>query len=315
VAVALVLVRQRRCLTVLALRTAMIRCVSWMEWLKALDWSHWDNVLSATVGVTVLVGIAWAAIKFVLNPLADWLGRRRAQAKRLDQLACGSSVEFVESLFGVAQFISSEDGRQQRTYRQPGAWVMIEIVDNYVYAFSITVTSRWLHYSTKRLTFGLLNVKLGKSKFGPSGVGYEGERLWIGARRSGYLRRYYFGNPGGYQYYWLSYNMSGVGVFSRGDTDSMFVETGPFCSDPESPNRYNYEPALDASGTTINTLTVLSPEGSVDQLTARHVLGPDEDRVRLASTIRPAGGTLRTWYYLKRYRLRQAFQKLKPKRQ
>jgi hypothetical protein len=78
----------------------------WLHWFGALDWSHLDNVVSSIVGVLGLTGIAWATVRFVLNPLASRLGRRRAQAKLLDQLACGSSIAYVESLFGAAQFIT-----------------------------------------------------------------------------------------------------------------------------------------------------------------------------------------------------------------
>jgi hypothetical protein len=130
----------------------------WLDWLKSLDWSHLDNVLSSIVGVTVLAGIAWAAIKFVWNPLFDplfdWLTRRRRQAKLLDQLACGSSVAYVESLFGAAQFIAYANDREQRTYHLRGAWAMIEIDKARVIAFSITITKRRMYYNTKRLTRG-----------------------------------------------------------------------------------------------------------------------------------------------------------------
>lgn len=107
----------------------------WLQWFSALDWSHLDNVLSSIVGVTVLTGIAWAAIKFGWNPLSERLGRRHTQAKLLDKLACGSSVEYVESLFGAAQFITYANEREQRTYHLRGAWVMIEIEDARVIAF------------------------------------------------------------------------------------------------------------------------------------------------------------------------------------
>jgi hypothetical protein len=185
--------------------------IEWLDWLKALDWSHLDNVLSSIVGATVMAGIVWAAIRFVWNPLFERLGRRRAQAKLLDQLACLSSVDYIESLLGAAQFITYADEREQRTYHLPGAWVMVELKDARVVAFSITITKRRMYYNTKRLTFGFLKVKLGKDKFGDHGIGYGGERLWIGAYRRGYLRTYDFRRSDAYQRFWLSHNMSGVG--------------------------------------------------------------------------------------------------------
>jgi hypothetical protein len=189
---------------------------------------------------------------------------------------------------------------------------MVELVGNAVIAFTITITSRWMLYKTTKLTFGFLKVKLGKSKFGEHGIGYSGERYWIGARRVGYQRTYGYGNPGGYQRYWLSYNMSGVGVFVLPKDELMFLERGSFCADVHSPARSDIDNGIDASGITINTLTVLSPEGPEDQFLARHTLGPDESRVRLAKSIKqPTGrtrmGDLQANWNLGKYRVKSAF--------
>jgi hypothetical protein len=283
----------------------------WLQWFSAVDWSHLDNVLSSIVGVTVLTGIGWAGVKFGWNPLSERLGRRRAQAKLLDQLACGSSVAYVESLFGAAQFLSIEDDREQRTYQLPGGWVMVELHGNAVIAFSITITKRRMRYSTKRLTFRFLKTDLGKSKYAEHGIGYDGERYWIGARRVGYQRTYAFGNPGGYQRYWLSYNMSGVGAFSLPQGEPAFVERGSFVADVNSPARSDLTQGIDASEITINTLTVLSPEGPESEFLARHTLGPDESRVRLAQSIKqPTGRTLlgdvKAKWYLTKQRAKSA---------
>ena len=295
-------------------RGAIIRHVSFdwfrlLDWLRSLDWLHLDAVFGALASATVLAGIVWAAIQFIWKPLFEWLGRRRAQAKLLDKLACGSSVEFVESLFGVAQFISTEDRREQRTYRLRGAWVMIEIENDSVYAFSITVTSRWMHYKIKRLTFGFLRVKLGKTKFGDHSIGFNGERYWGGARRNGYLRNYTFGNPGGYQNYWLSHNMSGAGVLTPPkDETGMLVETGVFCADIEAPNRFNLANGIDASGITINTCW----DRRVQSSSSRPVTfsGPDESRVRLALNIKhPTSRTQWQQLQVRSFRARYALGK------
>ena len=158
-------------------------------------------------------------------------------------------------------------------------------------SFSITVTNRWMQYNIKRLTFGYLDYKLGKDKFGGHGIGYQGERFWIGARRVGYMRCYYLGNPAAYQYYWLSYNMSGVGVLSVPDSAPGLVERGVFCPSLATRIKSGWRWCR-CIWHPVNTLTVLHPEGPVDEFNARHVLGPDESRVRLAPTIRlPTGRT------------------------
>ena len=136
----------------------------WLHWLGALDWSQLNNVVSSIVGVLGLTGIAWATIKFGLNPLAAWLGRRRAQSKLLDQLACGSSVAYVESLFGAAQFITYENEREQRTYHLRSAWVMIEIADARVIAFSITADL--LRHIVQVDTNGILTYDMGDNLAG-----------------------------------------------------------------------------------------------------------------------------------------------------
>lgn len=264
------------------------------NWFAGLDWSRLDNIFSAIAGVTVLVGIAWAAVRFVFDPLSAWLNRRGAQAKLLDQLSCLSSVQFVESLFGPAKFITFENEREQRTYRLHGAWVMVELKDARVVAFSITVTNRRMYYKTKRLTMGFLKIKLGKDSFGDHESGYDGERLWIGAYRYGYLRTYDFRRSGGYQRFWLSHNMSGAGSFAvvdpSGDKDDVLhtYETGQLRG-AHSQHR-SMEPGLDASGTRINTLTVMHQDAGVPEsdFLARDIHGIDEARALLASsTVKP----------------------------
>jgi hypothetical protein len=274
--------------------------------------------LGAGAATAALLTLAWGTVKGGGKLMWAVFGRRRAQARLLDQLACGSSVDYVESLFGVAQFITFEDEREQRTYHLPGAWVMVELNKRAVIAYSITITSRRMSYSIKRLTFGLQKVKLGKDKFGDHGIGYRGERLWIGAHRFGYTRCYYYGNPAGYQYYWLSYNMSGVGVLSASEATPGLIERGVFAAQLSSPDSITDGDGVDASGITVNTLTVLHPEGPVDQFNSRHILGPDEARVRLASTIRPPSDmSLRTRLRNRRFRMRlsakRALERIMPK--
>lgn len=161
-----------------------------------------------------------------------------------------------------------------------------------------------------------MKVKLGKHKFGEARIGFDSERLWIGAHRRGYLRRYYFGNPAGYQYYWLSYNMAGAGRLSEHMFTPGQVGRGVPCPDVNSPDARAAAEPIDSSGITVNTLTVLSPEATQEvlaQFTSRDVLGADEATVRLASTIRPPSDlTLRSRLRARRLRaqlaIKQAWQ-------
>ena len=76
---------------------------------------------------------------------------------------------------------------EKRLYRLPGAWVAIEVQPDepVVAAFSITITDNSMYYSTKKLSFDYLDIKLGKDTFGDlKGYGAErepyGEELSIG---------------------------------------------------------------------------------------------------------------------------------------
>ncbi|GAA2794965.1 ETEC_3214 domain-containing protein [Mycolicibacterium pallens] len=279
----------------------------WLHWLGALDWSQLNNVVSSIVGVLGLTGIAWATIRFGLNPLAAWLGRRRAQSKLLDQLACGSSVAFVESLFGAAQFITYENEREQRTYHLRGAWVMIEIADARVIAFSITITNRRIYYNTKRLTRGFIDMNLGRDTFSEQEKFCDGEQYWMAAYRWGYARTYYLGRPGAYLRFIVSHNMSGTGDLSSSTSlPSGEIKSGAFSE--------NYEPfrlTVPATDVTANTLTVIHPEAPSREFLARNIHGPDESHVKMATAIRPPDNrTIRTRLAYRRYQLKQGTKKM-----
>lgn len=165
--------------------------------------------------------------------------------------------------------------------------MLIDIKDDAVLAFSITISNPRMHYGTKRLTFGFLKVKLGKSKFSERDGEFSGERYSIGGRDFGYQRHYFFGNPGGYQDYWLSYNRCGAGVFSGpGSEGGMFRESGSLCRGSDGSSPFGSGDAIDASGITVNTLTVLGLTGSRDDFLRRYRLGPEETTLRLAQSIK-----------------------------
>ncbi|WP_131807619.1 ETEC_3214 domain-containing protein [Mycolicibacterium wolinskyi] len=255
-----------------------IHPTGWWDWLAALDWSKSDNVLSSIVGVTVLAGIAWAAIRYIFNPLAACLGRRRAQSKLLDQLACGCSVAYVESLLGASMFTGRlANDRETRTYRLPGAWVIIEIRKGAVFSYSITITNAKMHYNTRQLTFGCLDVDLGRDKFKPPEQYCEGEHYWVAVRlRHGYERYYNFREAGEMQHYWLSHNAAGVGEFGflAGYPD---IARGLY----RSVHDQSQADPIDSTAVTVNTLSVTTPEVLSSDLPHAYV-AIDEAQIRLA---------------------------------
>ena len=90
----------------------------------------WDSVAAGlgagAAGATVLSAV-WGMGQLTRKQWDRTIGRRRAQSRILDQLACGSSLEFVESLLGLPQFLEKIDGREQRIYRLAGSWVVVEL--------------------------------------------------------------------------------------------------------------------------------------------------------------------------------------------
>src|SRR6185312_6970424 len=109
-------------------RSAKISDCSAIIHAVSLDWSQINTGLGAGASAAALLTLAWAIGKGLRTLWRVTFGRRRGQAKLLDQLACGSSIEFLESKFGVAQFITQQQqGFEQRIYRLPGAWVLLEL--------------------------------------------------------------------------------------------------------------------------------------------------------------------------------------------
>lgn len=285
------------------------------NWFFALDWSRLDNIFSALAAMAALVGIIWAAFRFVVRPLwrLIWkrLRRRPAQAKLLDKLVCGSSVEYVESMFGNAHLVTFVDEREQRTYHLRGAWVMVEIENGRVIAFSITITDRDMAYNTKNLTRGFLDFDLGRDKFPEHDLHCDGEQVWIGAYRRGYARTYYMGRPAAYLRFVVSHNMAGTGDFDSGEPISGHViASGQF-----SPTYgQSYEPFAEpirGNGITANTLTVIHPDAPDREFLSRDVHGPDESHMGLATSIRPPDNrTIRTRLAVGLYQMKNALRKL-----
>ncbi|MDX1885824.1 ETEC_3214 domain-containing protein [Mycolicibacterium sp. 120270] len=238
------------------------------------DTSAWD-LLSLGLGIGASAAAVIAAIWGLWQLGKKWwdrsFGRRHAQARILDQLACTVSMEFAESLLGVPLLITHPyvDDREERTYRLPGAWVSIEPRGGAVHLFSITITDPKMFYNIDKLTFGILKLKLGKETFAQVDNNlHDGENQWLGARLAGYIRHYYLGNPGGYQQYWLSFNQVGAGAHP-----SIWgqYQSGIYGNQGASPP--------DPATITANTLTVSI--GSVEEVKERLVFGPHNDQLRL----------------------------------
>ena len=242
-------------------------------------WGPVATGLSAGAGAAVLLSTFAGSTRACRRLWNRTIGQRRTQMEVLNQLACGSSIKYIESLFGIPQFVSDEDLRRQQIYRLTGGWLLIEVEEEAVASYSITITDPKMRYPTETLTFGQLDVILGTSTFAEIRTSESGQRSWCGARRYGHIQHYHFGNPGGYQNYWLSYNMCGAGSIPTDFRSASEYKSGTYGNQGET----NPSTARLA----INTLTVLGPINKdaqiLHQLLNREVLGPDHDTVRLAS--------------------------------
>ncbi|MGW6035608.1 ETEC_3214 domain-containing protein [Gordonia terrae] len=180
--------------------------------------------------------------------------------------------------------LSTEKKQIQRhlIHRLRAAWVTTEFHEDALIAFSVTITDPSMHYRIDRQTHGLIRGRLGKDAV--DGISTEGSPqgvfAWLGARSTGYIEHYYFGNPGGYQQYWLSSNPIGAGQMtlpppSEYRTGTYASRGGPQPSTTESPNRAEI-PA--------NTITVLGPNApseAVGDMLNRWTHGAENDVVRL----------------------------------
>ncbi|MFT4042893.1 MAG: hypothetical protein QM673_07015 [Gordonia sp. (in: high G+C Gram-positive bacteria)] len=237
------------------------------------------SVLPLAAATATIVAALFAGGRAITTIWNRTVGGRRLQSACLNQLACGTSSRFVDQLLGTPKFLGHRDTREERLYRLAGAWVATELIDDAVMAFTITVTDPKMHFSTSKITFGNINIDLGRDKFNvlPAQTIQmrSGQRAWVGARRYGYLQHYYFGNPGSYQDYWLSFNQCGAGNWNS-TIGSVNFSDGNYGDNGECDNS--------VLALTINSLTVLGPQRPADtdnQFNRRDVLGPDEDTVRL----------------------------------
>jgi hypothetical protein len=235
----------------------------------------WD-VLSLGLGVgssaAAVTAALWGVWKLSRRVWDHTIGRRRAQAAILDQLACTVSQAYIESLLGVPRFIANPGADlEERIYRLPGAWVAIQFKGTAVHLFSITITDADMWYRTGGMTLGVIDLKLGQDTFALAREGFDGEQLWIGNRQAGYYRHYHFGGAGGgHQHFWLSFNAVGAGNFDR--------VAGPFSSGIYGDQG---DTVPDSTKITANTLTILSPFGSIEDVHGRDLFGPHIETMNL----------------------------------
>lgn len=260
----------------------------------------------ASLPTDLAVGASAAAILAAAAGVYRWslswyrrtIGSRRDISHRLNQLAAGVTIRWAEERLGAPAFVRGVDlgataGRQAVTeliYRTRHAWVQVLADrDGAVVRFSITVTDPKFAFNTRDLTMNHLAVKLGRDHFADIRQSFgepRGYSLRVGAHNHEYSEAYYFGNPGNYQYYTLSYNDIGTGTFdtTTGGGPSWCQEgvlkfNGPPRSEhPVFDPHASYAAEFRAK-TTINTLTILGPTRVIPDLAEPR--GPSSNHVRV----------------------------------
>lgn len=231
------------------------------------------------------------------------VGSRRRLSKRLNQLAAGVTLQWVEDRLGGPAFVrefrplgsTGKLGPRELMYRDRHAWVQV-LADEHeaVIRFSITVTDPRFRFQISDLTFGHLTAKLGNTSFSGarSRLEQQGRSLRIGAHNFEYAEAYWFGNPGNYQWYVLSHNDMGTGDFdfSVGGRGQSWFQDGFLRSEDADSPEFDFlgeEAARFRAKTAINTLTVLGPwrtnfqAGESVSMSLAEPRGPDSNLVRV----------------------------------
>lgn len=251
------------------------------DWLASLL-SSGDSLIAIVIGLGVILSVVtklpsrvWHRTRF---------HKRRAQAATLDKLEIGRPLETVESALGQPHLISrayhSENGQpiEERIYRLPGAWVIVQAPTGVVEAYSITITDARMFYDIGPATLGSVPVRLGRDTFADAPPS-DDETLEIYAKLSTFVRFYDFGcNAAGNQYLWLAYNHLGAGTFDGGFEShgtGRFAEINGRCG--SNGNRYGTPP--DYARITANTFTSANFDNH-DRMLRRGYYGPHPDEVR-----------------------------------
>lgn len=243
----------------------------------------WDIIGTALTIAAAAVPVAAAVFGLVRATRKAWnytLGQRRNQQAMLNRLAAQSTRTYVDDLLGNSQFLQVREQFEIHYYRLAGCWVCVWYSDDQVAAFAITITRKRLWFDTLALTHYQFRIRLGRDDLQSLKTEHDHEKAWVGARRMAHARKFYFGNPGAYQTYWLSYNDAGVGGLEPAQ-GSAYMDI-----DDEHP------PAR----STANTLIVIGPATDLP-LEHDYQFGVDLDTVRLA--VDQISWSVRRWRWKK----------------
>jgi hypothetical protein len=248
------------------------------------------------IGALVATVAIWQSARSVLGRTV--LSRHDTRRK-LNQMACGVAAEYVTGLFGPAAFrraLPEVPGHPaditELIYRTRHAWlqVLLRNTDAAVASFSVTVTDPRFRYRTRHLTNEQIDLRLGSARFSDLRHDPDGWVSRTGARRFAYAESHWFGNPGNYQPFVLSYNDAGAGHYEIPHHGGPVEHSGgrlraenDYRPAPFEPLPSWLEPAR--GQTTVNTLTVI---GAGAPRCLVRIAGVNADEVRTLRDSRTA---------------------------
>ncbi|KOV57566.1 ETEC_3214 domain-containing protein [Streptomyces sp. MMG1121] len=280
---------------------------------------------STTLNVWTLAGVlvaSWTLVKTITEGWRRTIGRRRYLTTRLRKIAPRVRHDYVESLLGAPKWQSTmectrltaaeleeADDKVRKVEITVRTWPLSRLgylvtwsEDDVVVMYGITTTSWWFR---PRVLIDQTQIRLGKTVFAVLNDTSE-HRAWLGNRRFGYLESHYFGNPGGYRWWYVGVNDMGYNAVPLSldwfdDKDDSRIRL--------LPDRRDAYRASAPINTVVVSSTALYEElqdGSFFGIS----LGVDQDLVRLAdpefhvldSRISRAQRRIREWRWRLNYR-------------
>lgn len=172
-----------------------------------------------------------SAVRVGARALRNTVGRRWANYSKLGRVAVTAQLGYFVAVLGEpAVKRQNESGTTTALFVDPDFFLQAVVgADGLVISYSVTTRSPRFRPKLWWPTTGdgFQGVTLGRSTFVEAGdpTQVTGSR---GARRIGYAEIHYFGNPGHYQEFALSYNDSGAGDLV--DFTDVFASDGPLDS-------------------------------------------------------------------------------------
>jgi hypothetical protein len=221
--------------------------------LMSVNLTSAREIFGLAAAIVAVGGTAITIYRAMAGLYRQSIGSRRALARKLYQLAAGTTIRWVEERLGTPTFtreFQALPGTREMVYYMRHAWVQVLVdTDDAVVRFSITVTDPGFRFQVRDLTNHQLTARLGHTRFADAGTNLEpqGQSLRIGAHNHEFAEAYWFGNPGNYQWYVVSHNDAvGVGTFTwsvRGHGLTSF-QTGVLESRSATPEVDRDQPPL-----------------------------------------------------------------------